>query len=157
MTSVVLLPDEAATLALGATLAPALAPGHVLFLHGELGAGKTTVVRGLLRELGCTGRVKSPTYSLVEHYTLSRLDLYHFDFYRLEQQTEWLDAGFREIFNAHSVCLVEWPERAGASMPAESLTVDLSVTGKGRHARLLAPARWQQRIARALGPPGVAD
>lgn len=132
------LPDEAATLRLGADLAPGLAPGRRIFLFGDLGAGKTTLVRGLLRALGWAGRVKSPTYSLVEHYMVSRLNLYHFDFYRLARQTEWLDAGFREHFNAHSVCLVEWPERAGAALGVPDLEVRIEIKPDSRTATLAA-------------------
>ncbi len=111
------LADEPATLRLGAGLAAGIAPGRVLHLSGELGSGKTTLVRGLLRELGHAGRVKSPTYPLVELYVVSRLNLYHFDFYRFKDRNEWLDSGFREYFNAHTACIVEWPERAGAWLP----------------------------------------
>src|SRR3970040_2186138 len=102
------LPDAAATEALGAALAAGVAPGRVLHLRGELGTGKTTLVRGLLRALGHRGRVKSPSYSLLEPYTLSSLNLYHFDFYRFKDRSEWLSSGFREYFNPDSVCIVEW-------------------------------------------------
>src|SRR5574339_268615 len=101
------LPDEAATLRLGAALAVGVAPGRTLHLSGELGAGKTTLVRGLLRELGHTGRVKSPSYTLVELYVVSRLHLYHFDFYRFKERSEWRESGFRDYFNPHSACVVE--------------------------------------------------
>src|SRR3982074_2302420 len=107
------LPNEAATLRLGAAPAAGTTPGRVLHLRGDLGAGKTTVARGLLRALGYAGRVKSPTYTLVELYSLSSLNLYHFDFYRFKDQNEWLSSGFRDYFNAQSLCVVEWPERAG--------------------------------------------
>src|SRR6266700_7019089 len=107
------LPDEAATLRLGAALAAGATAGRVLHLRGDLGAGKTTLVRGLLGALGHTGRVKSPTYTLVEVYMLSSLNFYHFDFYRCKDRSEWLDSGFRDYFNPQSVCVVEWPECAG--------------------------------------------
>ena len=132
------LPDEAATEALGARLAGGLAPGHCIHLCGDLGTGKTTLVRGLLRALGHPGRVKSPTYPLVELYTLSKLPLYHFDFYRLREPEEWLEAGFREYFNAASVCLVEWPEKAGSTLPEADLRIVLEHRPKGRSARLEA-------------------
>jgi tRNA threonylcarbamoyladenosine biosynthesis protein TsaE len=134
------LPDEAATLRLGAALAVGVEPGRTLFLSGDLGAGKTTLVRGLLRALGVAGRVKSPTYPLVELYRLSRLHFYHFDFYRFKNEAEWQDSGFREYFNAQSACVVEWPERAGALLPAPTLAIQLDVTGTGRRARLSAPS-----------------
>jgi tRNA threonylcarbamoyladenosine biosynthesis protein TsaE len=140
------LPDNDATLHLGQTLAAGIAPGRVVHLRGDLGAGKTTVVRGLLRGLGYTGRVKSPTYTLLEPYELSRLHLYHFDFYRLEDQNEWLKAGFREYFNDASTCVVEWPERAGPLLPPPDLDVHLEFAGSGRRATLeastLSGASW---------------
>ena len=132
------MPDEAATLRLGAALAAGAAPGRVLHLHGELGAGKTTLVRGLLHALGHLGRVKSPTYALVEPYSLSRLDLYHFDFYRLKDRSEWLSSGFREHFNPATLCVVEWPERAGDGLPPPDLDIRLSYEGESRNASLEA-------------------
>jgi len=131
------LPDEAATLRFGAALAAGVAPGRVLHLRGELGAGKTTLVRGLLGALGHTGRVKSPTYTLVEVYTLSRLNFYHFDFYRFKDRSEWLSSGFREYFNPQSMCAVEWPERAG-DLPAPDLDISLEFLGEARCASLRA-------------------
>jgi tRNA threonylcarbamoyladenosine biosynthesis protein TsaE len=132
------LPDEAATLRLGAALAPGIAPGRVLHLRGDLGAGKTTLARGLLRTLGHAGRIKSPTYSLVELYPLSRLNLYHFDFYRFEDREEWLASGFRDYFNPQSACIVEWPERAGDLLAPPDLEVRLRMDGSGRRAALEA-------------------
>lgn len=126
------LPDEAATSGLGARLARVIVPGLSLHLHGELGSGKTTLVRGLLRGLGYQGRVKSPTYALVELYTVSRLNLYHFDFYRFQDPKEWRDAGFKEYFNEASVCLVEWPEKAAGLLPAADLEIALEFAGSGR-------------------------
>jgi len=132
------LPDEAATLRLGAALAAGIAPGRVLHLGGELGAGKTTVARGLLRALGYEGRVKSPTYTLVELYPLSSLNLYHFDFYRFKDREEWLNSGFRDYFNPESACVVEWPERAGGLLPPPDLSVALEFDARGRRAALEA-------------------
>ena len=103
------LPDEAATLAFGVQLARGLTPGLTFYLEGDLGAGKTTLVRGLLRGLGYTGRVKSPTYTLVETYGLPGFELYHFDLYRMHDPREWLDAGFREVSDGRAVSLIEWP------------------------------------------------
>ena len=131
------MPGEADTLRLGGALARegALA-GLVLHLSGELGSGKTTLVRGLLHALGFKGHAKSPTYALVEPYALSRLNLYHFDFYRFNDRSEWLSSGFREHFNGESLCVVEWPERAGDSLPAADLEIRLSYSGQGRSAEL---------------------
>jgi tRNA threonylcarbamoyladenosine biosynthesis protein TsaE len=126
------LPDEAATDALGAELARVLVPGLVIHLSGHLGAGKTSLVRAMLRALGYPGKVKSPTYTLVELYAISRLNLYHFDFYRFNNPREWIDAGFRDYFNADSVCLVEWPEKAGNKLPAPDLRIRLEIQDSGR-------------------------
>ena len=126
------LADEAATRALGARLARVIRPGLLVYLHGELGSGKTALARGLLRGLGYQGRVKSPTYTLVELYTVSRLNLYHFDFYRLRDPKEWRDAGFSEYFNGAAVCMVEWPEKAGGLLPVADLEIELEFAGDGR-------------------------
>jgi tRNA threonylcarbamoyladenosine biosynthesis protein TsaE len=130
------LPDAAASEALGAALAPGVAPGRVLHLRGDLGAGKTTVVRGVLRALGHEGKVKSPTYTLVEPYALSRLHLYHFDFFRLKDGAAWKDSEFREYFGPHAACLVEWPERVGAALGAPDLELSLEFASFGRRATL---------------------
>jgi tRNA threonylcarbamoyladenosine biosynthesis protein TsaE len=132
------LDDEAATLELGARLAGVLRGGLKIYLSGELGAGKTTLVRGLLRALGYRGRVKSPTFALVELYKLSRIELYHFDFYRFEDPREWIDAGFREAFDTTAVCLVEWPEKAAGQLPPADLRIRLEHADVGRYMRLAA-------------------
>src|SRR5213078_4343375 len=124
------LPDAAATERLGAALAAGVAPGRVLHLTGELGSGKTTLVRGLLRALGVKGPVKSPTYTWVEPYTLSRLDVYHFDFYRFADRTEWLSSGLRDYFRPDAFCIVEWPEKVGSLLPPPDLSVSLSYDGE---------------------------
>lgn len=122
------LPDEAATLALGAQVGGLIDPGVGIHLSGGLGAGKTTFSRGLVHSLGYDGRVKSPTYTLVELYVISKLHLYHFDFYRFNDPEEWNDAGFRDLFNETNVCLVEWPEKAGELLPKADLKILLEVT-----------------------------
>lgn len=132
------LPDAAATARLGAALAAGIAPGRVLHLSGDLGTGKTTLVRGLLRALGVHGPVKSPTYTWVEPYSISRLDLYHFDFYRLSNKNEWIESGLREYFRPDAVCIVEWPERAGSSLPLPDLSIGLTHEGEARRAVLEA-------------------
>jgi tRNA threonylcarbamoyladenosine biosynthesis protein TsaE len=130
------LPDAVGTLRLGAALAAGAAPGRVLHLRGDLGSGKTTLARGLLGALGHTGRVKSPTYTLVEVYTLSSLNCYHFDFYRFKDGTEWLSSGFRDYFNPQSLCVVEWPERAGDLLAPPDLEINLSFQEEARRAAL---------------------
>ena len=132
------LPAEADTLALGAAVAAGLRPGMVIYLRGDLGAGKTTLARGILHALGVTERIKSPTYTLVEPYNISRLYLYHFEFYRLRHPDEWVDAGFRDYFSSGAVCLVEWPDKAGAQLPAADMTIDLATAGNARMATLSA-------------------
>jgi tRNA threonylcarbamoyladenosine biosynthesis protein TsaE len=132
------LPEAKATEALGAALAAGVAPGRVLHLRGDLGAGKTTLVRGLLRALGYAGRVKSPSYTLVEPYKLSSLHFYHFDFYRFKDRSEWISSGFREYFNPHSVCVVEWPEKAGDLLAPPDVEVQLAFSGEHRKATLQA-------------------
>ncbi|HXZ47949.1 MAG TPA: tRNA (adenosine(37)-N6)-threonylcarbamoyltransferase complex ATPase subunit type 1 TsaE [Usitatibacter sp.] len=144
------LPDEAATLALGAALAQALEPGLVVYLRGELGAGKTTLARGVLRGLGYTGPVRSPTYALVEVYELSRLHLHHFDFYRFSDPREWIDAGFRESFDARTVSLIEWPEKAAGSVPPADVEIMLAPSGSGRSASFIAASPSGRRCLASL-------
>ena len=118
--------DETATQLFAAALAeqPAL---HNAFieLQGELGAGKTTLVRHLLRALGVQGRIKSPTYAVVEPYELPGLNVWHFDFYRFNNPREWEDAGFRDLFASPGLKLAEWPEKAAGFMPRADLVVHL--------------------------------
>ncbi len=136
------LPDESATRSIGAKIAKCLAPGFRVYLRGELGSGKTTLVRGMLEGLGYRGRVKSPTYTLVEVYVVSRLNFYHFDFYRFRQPEEWNEAGFRDYFNDSDACVVEWPEKAGPGLPRPDLEVSLTHAPPGRDIRIrsLSPA-----------------
>ena len=126
------LADEAATLAFGAQLARGLTPGLTFYLEGDLGAGKTTLVRGVLRALGYAGRVKSPTYTLAESYSLPAFELYHFDLYRMHDPREWLDAGFRDVSDGHAVSLIEWPEKAAGWLPAPDVIVRLTIADDAR-------------------------
>jgi tRNA threonylcarbamoyladenosine biosynthesis protein TsaE len=138
------LPAEADTLAMGGDLARVLDSGLVVYLRGDLGAGKTTLARGILRGLGFEGRVKSPTFALVEAYKFSSLYLYHFDFYRFDRPQDLADAGFREYFGERALCLIEWPEKA-AGLPAADVDIRLRPTGEGRTVELTAgtEAGWQ--------------
>ena len=125
------LPAESDTVELGAALGRALHPGTIVYLLGELGAGKTTFARGVLRGLGYGGRVKSPSFTLVEPYSFSRLNLYHFDFYRFNDPHELADSGLREHFNEAAVCLIEWPEKA-SGLPRADIRIQIGVTSGGR-------------------------
>jgi tRNA threonylcarbamoyladenosine biosynthesis protein TsaE len=123
-------PDETGTQRLAAELAANPALRHAFIeLHGELGAGKTTLVRHLLRALGVQGRIKSPTYAVVEPYELPDFNVWHFDFYRFSDPREWEDAGFRDIFASPGLKLAEWPEKAGALLPRADLVIHLEVQG----------------------------
>ena len=132
------LADEAATSALGAQLGQALTPGLVIYLSGNLGAGKTSLVRAVLRGLGYTGKVKSPTFTLVELYVISNLTLYHFDLYRFNDPSEWVDAGFRDYFGTDAVCMVEWPEKATGMLPQADIHITLHIQDSGRSAEIEA-------------------
>lgn len=137
------LADENATLAFGAQFASVIQPNLTIFLQGNLGAGKTTFVRGMLHALGFHGKVKSPTYTLLESYEISpfikaeinpenlenslKLTINHFDLYRFNDDEEWEAAGFREAFNAQSVCLIEWSEKAINCLPKADLEICFSL------------------------------
>jgi tRNA threonylcarbamoyladenosine biosynthesis protein TsaE len=136
----------------------------VVTLHGDLGTGKTTLVRGALRKLGWAGAVKSPTYTLVEHYAFSSLYFYHFDFYRFADPNEWETAGLAEYFRDDAVCLVEWPERVAELLPLADLEVTLTHPGgdaTGRELELTdhteAGKRCRAAITSALRPPVATD
>lgn len=130
------LADEAATLRLGRQLATLIPNGFVIYLYGDLGAGKTTLVRGYLQGLGHKGKVKSPTYTLVEAYETGERQVFHFDLYRLTDPQELEYAGGRDYFGAGSICLVEWPERGEGWLAGADLQVHLEYEGAGRRAIL---------------------
>ena len=136
------LHEEAGTLALGTSLAHALAPGLTIYLHGDLGAGKTALTRATLHALGHQGHVKSPTYTLAEPYTVQlagqTTSVVHFDLYRMASPEEFLDAGFRDHFNQQAICIVEWPEKAETILPPPDISITLRVAGEGRDVELLA-------------------
>lgn len=122
----VFLPDEAATLSLGQQLAASLAAGGVVYLRGDLGAGKTTLVRGFLQALGHRGAVKSPTYTLCEPYHLADRTVFHLDLYRLRAAAEWGQLGIDEQRQTGDVVVIEWPEQAEGALPPATLDVTLS-------------------------------
>lgn len=127
---------ETEMMALGARLARELEGGQVITLSGDLGAGKTTLVRGMLRGLGFQGRVKSPSYGLVESYKVAGLEIHHLDLYRLGEPEELDFIGLEDLLGEHSVLLVEWPERAGARLPAATRSISIMISGSGRAIRV---------------------
>jgi tRNA threonylcarbamoyladenosine biosynthesis protein TsaE len=151
------LADEAATILFGRQLASVLVPNITLFMQGDLGAGKTTMVRGILRGLGFNGKVKSPTYTILETYDINlenglKLSINHFDLYRFNDEEEWEAAGFRDAFNADSVSLIEWPEKAMNCLPQADIEVHLSMRKNGgRIATLVTPSDQGKMICQHLG------
>ena len=121
------LPDDAATAALAARVGAAVDGGLVAYLHGPLGAGKSSFARALLQSMGVAGRIKSPTYAVVEPYEVPGLAIWHFDFYRFTDPREWEDAGFRDLFGGPGLKLAEWPENAAALLPKADLSLRIEV------------------------------
>lgn len=136
------LHDEAATAQLGAALGHTLRPGMTIHLQGDLGAGKTFLTREMLRAMGHIGRVKSPTYTLMEPYSVKLqgqpVEVLHFDLYRMSSPQEFIEAGFREYFGSDNICIVEWPEQAGPLLPAADIAVFIAAEGEGRTVELRA-------------------
>jgi tRNA threonylcarbamoyladenosine biosynthesis protein TsaE len=150
-----LLPDPEATEAFGGRMATCCQDGLLVFLKGELGAGKTTLVRGLLRAFGHTGTVKSPTYTLVESYPLQQRHVHHLDLYRLvdAEELEWM--GIRDLLAEDALCLIEWPERGELLLPEPDVEISLAYLGEGRRLVLKAFTAAGKRLAACLQAGGA--
>lgn len=145
------LDNEQATRDLARKLAAGLKPGLSVYLSGELGSGKTALVRAMLGTLGFDGKVKSPTYTIVEPYSIAGNAFYHFDFYRFTDNLDWEDAGLREYFGGSNVCLVEWPEKAGGAIAAADWTIEMRVIDEqAREVEIMANSEFgRQCLQRA--------
>lgn len=147
------LADERATQALGGQLAERLSDGLVVFLSGDLGAGKTCLVRGVLHALGYGGAVKSPTYTLVEDYSLAGRIIYHFDLYRLHDPEELDLIGVRDYFDGQACCFVEWPEKGQGWLPMADLEVHITHKGEAREALVTPYTDKGGRVVDSLQVP----
>jgi tRNA threonylcarbamoyladenosine biosynthesis protein TsaE len=153
------LADPAATDALATRLAQTLPERAVLFLRGDLGAGKSSLARGMLRALGVSGAIKSPTYTLIERYALDRGEAAHLDLYRIAQANELEFLGLQDLAPELRLWLVEWPERGQGALPRPDIELDLRIQGEGRQARLQAHSEvgqaWLAALARTPGEGGL--
>lgn len=150
MSETIFLEDEKATMAFGRQIAEACGGKGLLTLSGNLGAGKTTLSRGIIQSFGHTGAVKSPTYTLVEPYELDSLNIYHFDLYRLEDPEELEFIGLWDYLDSDSLVLVEWPEKAFGVLPAPDLEIQLSTRNRGREIAVAAHTPRGEAISRKL-------
>jgi tRNA threonylcarbamoyladenosine biosynthesis protein TsaE len=144
------LPDERAVEELARSLASCLVIPAILTFSGEIGAGKTTLIRAMLRALGVSCSIKSPTFSLVESYQCQNLQVHHFDLYRIHDEDELEYIGFRDYFGGQSVCCIEWPERAQISLVDVDLRFVLTMKGSGRLMSIEAVSRAGEKMLSCL-------
>ena len=145
-----LVVDEAAMLKFGQYLAVALKGHGSVFIYGQLGAGKTTLCRGILRAMGHSGAVKSPTFTLVEPYSVGGCEVFHFDLYRLSDPSELEYIGIDEYFGEAKLCLVEWPQKGGDRLPAQDLEISIDVLGEKRNICVQARSLHGEAICQAI-------
>lgn len=144
------LPDLLATQALASAIAKVLRPGLCIYLHGDLGAGKTTLVRAMLQALGHTGAIKSPTYTVVESYFIDSLELYHFDLYRVSDPAELDFIGIRDYSTATAICIFEWATNGVGNIPHPDIEIFLEFQFPGRQIRLMANTNKGLEVLRAM-------
>ncbi len=143
------LKNEAGTVNFGAKVATAIEGGEIIFLKGDLGAGKTTFVRGFLNALGHSGNVKSPTYTLIEPYSINGRNIYHFDLYRINDPEELEAMGIRDYCDGESICLYEWPEQGQGVLPDADIILSLSHADSGREVEIESnSAKGRQILSR---------
>ena len=145
-----LITDDAQMRAFGAKLMSACKSGGIITLHGNLGAGKTTLVRGALQSLGVSSGVRSPTYTLIEYYPFDSLSIAHFDLYRLAEPEELEYLGFRDYLSENTLCMIEWPEKAKGILGDVGLEIYLDYDPQGRRLKVIGKSIWGQGIVDSL-------
>lgn len=144
------LPDEKASEHFATRLALGLIPPLILTFSGDLGAGKTTIVRAMLKSLGVQSAIKSPTFSLVESYYCEHIPIHHFDLYRIHHEDELEYLGFRDYFTNESICCIEWAQNAGRALPKVDIRFNLSIKGAGREMQMSAYSDAGKKILACL-------
>lgn len=144
------LTDERASEQLARQIAQCVSAPLILTFSGEIGSGKTTIIRAMLQNLGVQSAIKSPTFTLVESYLCNNVPIHHFDLYRIHHEDELEYLGFREYFSHQSICCIEWAEHAGKLLPASDIQFNLSIKGAGREMQIIASSVAGKRILACL-------